>query len=155
MNTNQWHLLLADDDEDDCLFFKEALNRLPIDTDLTTVHDGDQLMQLLTKSKNPLPDALFLDLNMPRKSGYDCLAELKLNPKPKPIPVIILSTFFEQEVADQLFLSGAKDCLQKPTDFAQLKQLIQQSLASIDQNPSKQSISEPVLLMSNDLMTPR
>ncbi|MVM38046.1 response regulator [Spirosoma sp. HMF3257] len=67
MNINQWHLLLADDDEDDCLFFKEALSRLPIASDLTTVQDGEQLMQLLTNRADPLPDALFLDLNMPRK----------------------------------------------------------------------------------------
>jgi CheY-like chemotaxis protein len=43
------NILLADDDNDDCQFFKEALEELPLTTQLTTVHDGDQLMHLLKK----------------------------------------------------------------------------------------------------------
>ena len=121
-------LLLADDDEDDCLFFKEALAELPVDTHLTTVQDGEQLMQWLTTNTGPLPQALFLDLNMPRKGGYECLVEIKADQQLQQIPVIILSTSFEKEVADRLYKKGALDCIRKPTDFSQLKQLIQQTL---------------------------
>lgn len=128
MNTHQFQLLLADDDEDDCLFFKEALNELPIAVQLTTVYDGEQLMQLLTQSTAKLPSVLFLDLNMPRKSGFECLSEIKLDDKLKAIPVIILSTSFEQTMADQLYKNGATGCYCKPADFSQLKHIIQQGL---------------------------
>ena len=75
---NALYILLADDDEDDCAFFKEALDELLLSVSLVTVNDGVQLMDFL--SDNPLkrlPDILFLDLNMPRKSGFECLAEIK------------------------------------------------------------------------------
>ena len=84
-----FNLLLADDDEDDRIFFNEALQELPIDTSLNTVNDGQQLMNLLTSISTTLPDIIFLDLNMPLKTGYECLKEIKLNEKLKCLPVII------------------------------------------------------------------
>lgn len=62
------NILLADDDKADCLLFKEALEELPVSASLTMVHDGEQLVEELTKEGNKLPDVLFLDLNMPRKT---------------------------------------------------------------------------------------
>ena len=74
----QYNLLLADDDEDDCDFFKEALDELLLPTSLVTVNDGVQLMDFLSESgAENLPDILFLDLNMPRKNGLECLTEIK------------------------------------------------------------------------------
>ena len=67
MNSKHLNLLLADDDTDDCIFFKAALEKLSLSTSLTTVHDGEQLMRLLLKETYELPHVLFLDLNMPRK----------------------------------------------------------------------------------------
>jgi CheY-like chemotaxis protein len=75
------NILLADDDIDDCIFFKEAVEELLIPTVFTIVHEGEQLMQLLTKEATDLPDVLFLDLNMPRKNGFECLSEIKDNKK--------------------------------------------------------------------------
>lgn len=128
---NTLYLLLADDDEDDCLFFADALAELPIATHLTTVDDGEQLMQLLTNNPEPLPHALFLDLNMPRKSGYECLMDIKSDENLKHIPVIILSTYFDPVTADRLYESGAQCCIRKPTGTAQLTGIIQQALALI------------------------
>ena len=69
----------GDDDLDDCLFFKSAVAEFSLPTQLETVHDGEQLMQHLTKEQSNLPDVLFLDLNMPRMNGFECLAEIKTN----------------------------------------------------------------------------
>jgi CheY-like chemotaxis protein len=68
--------LLADDDTDDCIFFKEALEDLSFTTTLSTANDGVELMHFLKARLSDLPDALFLDLNMPRKAGYECLSEI-------------------------------------------------------------------------------
>ena len=139
------HLVLADDDEDDCFFFREALEELPAATQLTTLQDGEQLMQWLTTHTGPLPDALFLDLNMPRKGGYECLTELKADQRLRHIPVIILSTFFVKEVAGRLYQIGALACFRKPADFLQLKQLIQQTLSLLTPGDGAQSVTEEVV----------
>jgi CheY-like chemotaxis protein len=130
MMPNPVILLLADDDKDDCLFFKEALDELPITAKLTTVHDGEQLMRLLEEKKfePPPPHVLFLDLNMPRKNGFEVLSELKLDEKLKHLPVIIFSTSFEQDVANLLYKKGAHYYIRKPAEFAQLKKVIYQAL---------------------------
>ena len=139
MNLNQLKILLADDDIDDCIFFKEALVELLLSTHLTTVNDGEQLMQLLTNETNVLPNVLFLDLNMPRKNGFECLTEIKLSKKLKQLPVIVFSTSFEQEVVNQLYKNGAQYFIRKPSEFSQFKNIIQLSLALI----TKENISQP------------
>ena len=139
MNLKQLNILLADDDIDDCIFFKEALVELLLSTHLTTVNDGEQLMQLLTNETNVLPHVLFLDLNMPRKNGFECLTEIKLSKKLKQLPVIVFSTSFEQEVVNQLYKNGAQYFIRKPSEFSQFKKIIQLSLALI----TKENISQP------------
>ncbi len=135
-------LLLADDDEDDCLFFKEALAELPIATHLTIVQDGEQLMQWLTTNTGPLPQVLFLDLNMPRKGGYDCLKEIKADQRLQHIPVIILSTSFVKEVADRLCEKGAHSCMIKPANFPKLRQFIEQTLSLLIPGNGSPSVTE-------------
>ena len=69
MPLNHLHIMLADDDEDDRLFFKEAFEEVKIKYSITTFNDGVQLMEYLNVKGNPLPDIIFLDLNMPLKIG--------------------------------------------------------------------------------------
>jgi CheY-like chemotaxis protein len=139
MNLTQLNILLADDDTDDCLFFKEALGELLLSTHLTTVNDGEQLMQLLTDETIVLPHVLFLDLNMPRKNGFECLTEIKLSKRLKQLPVIVFSTSFEQDVVNQLYNNGAQYFIRKPSEFSQFKKIIQLSLALI----TTENISQP------------
>lgn len=122
-------ILLADDDLDDCLLFKEALEQLPLSFHLVSVHNGEQLMQLLHQEKDQLPDMLFLDLNMPRKNGFKCLSEIKENEKLKQLPVIIYSTSFDQEVVNLLYKNGAQHYIRKPNDFLEIKRVIYQAIA--------------------------
>jgi CheY-like chemotaxis protein len=124
MNTATHNLLLADDDADDCLFFREALEELPVSSSLKTVYDGEELMIWLSKCHDNLPDALFLDLNMPRKSGFECLAEIKLIAELKNLPIIIFSTSMDMDVIDTLYNNGAHYYLRKPGDFSKLKKVI-------------------------------
>lgn len=135
------NILLADDDMDDCLFFKKAVDELPVVTTLTIVNEGEQLMQLLTNDAYELPHVLFLDLNMPRKNGFECLSEIKGNKKLHQLPVIMFSTSFEQEVVNQLFKNGAHYFIRKPSEFSQFKKIIQQALTII----AKENISVPTM----------
>jgi len=141
-------LLLADDDKDDCLFFKDALGELPITANLTTVHDGEQLMRLLADEEviPPLPHVLFLDINMPRKNGFECLAEIKSDEKLKHLPIIIFSTSFEQDVVNLLFKNGAQHYIRKPADFSQLKKVIYQALVLATEDNVSQPAKENFVL---------
>jgi CheY-like chemotaxis protein len=117
-------LLLADDDRDDCMFFRKALYDIPIPLELNTVHDGEKLMEYLNQNKDKLPDILVLDLNMPRKNGSECLIEIKQNAAFASIPVIICSTSLHESGADELYKNGAYYYIRK-VNLAELKQLIQ------------------------------
>lgn len=130
MNIKPVNILLADDDKDDRFFFDKALKALAIPTKLTTVEDGEQLMDYLTKKSKNLPDVLFLDLNMPRKKGSECLSEINLDPKLKDLPVIIYSTSLHEDVADQLYKNGAFYYVHK-TDLSELEKILLQVLTMI------------------------
>jgi CheY-like chemotaxis protein len=134
ITTGVLNILLADDDKDDCLFFKEALEELPLVSNLTTVHNGEQLIQLLTKKTVQLPDVLFLDLNMPRKNGFTCLEEIKSDHKLSHVPVIILSTLFDENIANRLYKNGALFYICKPPDFHELKKVINLALTLVAEN---------------------
>jgi CheY-like chemotaxis protein len=129
-------IFLADDDDDDCLFFKEALGELPVSIQLTTVHDGEQLMNLLSKTADELPPLLFLDLNMPRKNGFQCLTEIKQDERLKRLTVIIFSTSFQQDVADLLYNNGAQYFILKPAAFEDLKKVIHRVIMIMEQTLS-------------------
>ena len=129
-------IFLADDDDDDCLFFKEALDELPVSITLTTVHDGEQLMKLLSKTADQLPPLLFLDLNMPRKNGFQCLTEIKQDERLKRLSVIIFSTSLQQEVADLLYNNGAHYFILKPASFKDLKKVIHRVIMIMEQTLS-------------------
>jgi CheY-like chemotaxis protein len=131
MNTENMNILLADDDMDDCIFFKEAVEDMQLPTQLSTLHDGEQLMQHLNNETNSLPDVLFLDLNMPRKNGFECLSEIKQSNKLKELPVIVFSTSFEQEVVNMLYKNGAQYFIRKPSEFAQFKKIIHQTITTL------------------------
>jgi DNA-binding NtrC family response regulator len=121
-------IVLADDDDDDCLLFYEALSEISIPTQFSAVHNGEQLLQQLQTNANALPHILFLDLNMPRMNGLQCLKEINKMSHVKQMRVVIFSTSYHQDIADQLYKNGAMHYIRKPSDFVQLKQLIEQVL---------------------------
>ena len=142
MKLKQLNILHADDDADDCLFFKEALKGLNLPTRYTAVNDGEQLMHYLENNSNELPHVLFLDLNMPRKNGSECLSEIKFNKRLKQLTIIIFSTSYEQEVVNQLYKNGAHYYIRKPSDFSQFKNIIQQAFLSLI---AQVNISQPAI----------
>jgi CheY-like chemotaxis protein len=128
MNSKPINILYADDDIDDCHFFEEALKILPINTNITIVNDGEELMDYLSVNAEKLPHVLFLDINMPRKNGFECLAEIKQNEALKDLPVVMFSTSNSKEKITMLLKNGANIYIHKPSDFVQLIQLINNAL---------------------------
>ncbi len=107
------NVLLADDDQDDRFFFSKALKALPFETHLTAIEDGEKLMTYLFLNATKLPNVLFLDHNMPRKNGFECLSEIKLNLKLKSIPIIMYSTYVNEDIAEMFYKAGAHYYMRK------------------------------------------
>jgi CheY-like chemotaxis protein len=149
MNTMEYNLLLADDDDDDCDFFREALEELKIPFSLTTVHDGVKLMDFLAaQPADNLPDILFLDLNMPRKNGTECLLDIKKNEKLQKLSVIIFSTSLDKAIVEHMYENGATYYIRKPGDYTQLKKVIENALQLIATKKHEQPSREQFVLES-------
>lgn len=134
MNSKPLKILLADDDIDDCHFFKEALESLPQSNKLIIVNDGEELMKYLLDNIPRLPHVLFLDINMPRKNGFECLSEIKINENLKDLPVVMYSTSGSKDAINVLFKIGADVYIRKPSNFAQLVQVIHHALPMAAEN---------------------
>ncbi len=149
MNSDNLFLVLADDDEDDRDLFKDAINELPIPVEIKSLAGGESLMDYLLQPGEPLPDVVFLDLNMPRKNGFECLAEIQASEKLKKIPVIIFSTSFDETVVRQLYDAGAQYYMQKPSGFNQLKQNLASALKLTGKNGLRKITFEHFILRNN------
>ncbi|WP_298152002.1 response regulator [Flavobacterium sp.] len=128
--TTSRHIYLADDDADDRLLFEDALVEIDCHAQLTFAENGKKLMELLNPPPKPLPDILFLDLNMPLKNGYECLAEIRQdNSRLKNLRIVVLTTSQDERNVEKVFGLGASFYAVKPTDFMKLKQLLEKILA--------------------------
>lgn len=121
MENEPLEILLADDDEDDRVFFKEALEEIKVKTIVSFFEDGLQLMNYLNQPGIRLPHIVFLDLNMPLKGGMDCLADIRKNNRLKDLAVVIYSTSSTDEDIEEAFVRGANIYIKKPNDFSVLK----------------------------------
>lgn len=127
MNLTGVDIMLADDDDDDCLFFKDAIEEMHFSVCLKTVHNGEALMASLQQN-HILPKILFLDLNMPLKNGFECLMEIKSIEQLKDLIVIIFTTASDPDTIQELYTHGANYFIQKPSSFSQLKSVLNQAL---------------------------
>ena len=118
------NICLADDDADDRLFFTDAFDELKINTKVSTFNDGVELMNYLNALDSVLPHVLFLDLNMPKKNGFECLLEIKKNEKLNDIAIAIYSTSSSEEHIEETFINGANIYIKKPNDFDALKKVL-------------------------------
>jgi CheY-like chemotaxis protein len=120
-------ILLADDDEDDRELFGDALQEISVSAKLHTAGNGIELMDILS-GNDFVPDLLFLDLNMPRKNGHECLAEIKQHAHLRDVAVIIFSTSFQQSTVNNVYDQGASLYIVKPDNFTGLKNAIRQAI---------------------------
>lgn len=117
-------ILLADDDEDDCLLCREALQESRLRNELRFVHDGVELLQYLRREGEytdpkaaPRPGVILLDLNMPRMDGREALEEIKADPELRRIPVVVMTTSREEEDILRSYDVGANSYITKPVTF--------------------------------------
>jgi two-component system response regulator len=121
-------ILLVEDSPSDVLMTREALKNAKVLNNLHVVEDGVEAMDFLRKKGKyadaPRPHLILLDLNLPRKSGREVLAEMKSDPVLGVIPVVVLTT--SQAEADVLQAYGlhANCYVTKPVEFANFASVI-------------------------------
>jgi two-component system, response regulator len=121
-------ILIADDDEDDRLLSKQALEEAHLSNDVRFVEDGEELMEYLRRlgryagqdGKAPRPGLILLDLNMPKKDGRECLREIKSDDELRDIPIVVLSTSREDEDIARSYQLGVNSFISKPVTFTGL-----------------------------------
>jgi CheY-like chemotaxis protein len=117
-------ILIVDNDMDDVLFFRDALAEIDPGIESIAAFNGIEALQKLEIAEIK-PDFIFLDLNMPKMDGKQCLKHLKNNPLFQSIPVIIYSTNSRPEDKEEMLALGAASYLVKPNRFHLLKSEIQ------------------------------
>ncbi|ANE53621.1 hypothetical protein SY85_19705 [Flavisolibacter tropicus] len=126
-------IIVADDDSDDRLFLEDVLHEVAPSKSVTSVKDGQELLSLFNHF---VPDFLFLDLEMPRKNGLECLKEIRNNPTTKELPIVVFSSTNREYNIDVAYEMGAHLFLSKPNSYDDLK-LAMQTILSFDwSNPA-------------------
>jgi CheY-like chemotaxis protein len=122
-------ILLIDDDEDDAEVFKEAIKEIDPGAVLYW-YSGCETKNFIIEKKIPFPDIVFLDINMPALSGWDCLKIFRETEEYKSVPIIMYTTSSrsrEIELAKEL---GATDFVTKPSDYQLLISTLQNILGN-------------------------
>ena len=123
------NILLAEDDPDDVEFVRRAFAKVWSDCRLHVVENGEQALAFLNRAegfeKVPTPDLMLLDLNMPRKNGYDVLLEVKEDEALRHIPVVVLTTSSDRDSIMKAYQLHANSFITKPVSAEQLERIVE------------------------------
>jgi CheY-like chemotaxis protein len=125
------NILIVDDDEDDQVLLAEALNEVQPDVTCLTAGNGEEALKFLRLTGGSKPDIIFVDLNMPRFNGLQCLRELKTDDLLQNIPVIVYTTSKLHTDREQALQTGACYFLTKPSSFKELCEMLTKILNKI------------------------
>jgi DNA-binding NarL/FixJ family response regulator len=140
-------VLLAENDLEQCFFFKKSLLQVRRKIQYTEVHDGEALMKLL---RNFMPDILFIDLGMPCKNGMDCIRELRKNRAYDTLPIVVYSINTHPDIIHAAYVSGANLYLVKPSEYYNLVHSLDTILSMDWSDPEKVKLN----FLRNDRFEP-
>jgi CheY-like chemotaxis protein len=130
VNADLISVLLVEDDPGDVLLIREAFVDYKVGNTLSVVSDGVEAMRFVRGegeyADRERPDLVLLDLNLPRKSGVEVLAEIKSDPELSTIPVIVLTTSEAEEDVLRAYKSHANAYITKPVDFDRFREIVHQ-----------------------------
>jgi CheY-like chemotaxis protein len=118
-------ILLIDDDEDEGYFFKEALKKMNSSFECMYMQNAQNGIKLLNSL---MPDFIFIDINMPKMDGFECLSKVKKIKNAENIPVILYSTGADKELRNQALTLGAADCIAKTNSINSLAEALKKIL---------------------------
>src|SRR5215210_7683066 len=112
--------LLIDDDPDDQEIFLMCVKKLDKNIDCKTSDDGLEAISMLMSNEKFIPDYIFLDVNMPKMNGIECLKEIRKIEKLKDTKIFMYSTTTENNMVNESKQFGADDFIVKPTKTSEL-----------------------------------
>lgn len=129
-NTEPMEILLVEDNEDDILLEQEALADAKLVNLMYVVRDGEEAMAYLRRQGKyhdaQMPGLILLDINMPKKNGFEVLNEIKVDPVLMHIPVVMLTTSDSEADIVKSYAKGACSYITKPMDFNKFGDVIKQ-----------------------------
>lgn len=143
-------IIFADDDYDDRIFFRETVKKVIPGARLHEFLDGKQVMNHLA-GLDALPHMIFLDINMPFKTGIQCLKEIRGNERFCHIPVIMFTTSDSQFDIDNSFDCGANLYIHKPYSYTQGIKLLTEFFTELDFDKLRE-VSREKFYMASDLI---
>lgn len=124
-DTQMLHILVVDDNEDDVILLEESFKDQPAVRLLRVVRDGEEALAYLRREgefcEAPRPGLVLLDINMPRKNGFEVLCAMKEDPALRAIPVVMLTTSRRDADIIEAYSGGACSFVSKPVNFDRLK----------------------------------
>jgi CheY-like chemotaxis protein len=130
---------LVDDDVDDQEIFDLALQGVGTSTKLEFANDGVEAISRIQNDTSFLPHCIFIDLNMPRMNGQQCLQELRKIERIRQVPIVMYSTTVNPQYLADALNHGATDFIEKPItiealteSLSKIFQMLQNSFAAID-----------------------
>lgn len=136
------HVLLADDDLDDCEFFSDVFKTSFPEVKLTVSNDGNMLINLLEAPPIPQADLIFLDLNMPVLSGPECLEKIRGSLELNKHIVVVFSTSSNPYDIKKMYSLGANYFITKPSDYNHLSKLIGKAMSLVSLTGGEQPAFE-------------
>ena len=128
-NNSRLHILLVEDNADDIEMVWEGFKGVPL-VNLHTVRDGEEAMAYLRQQGQyqgaQRPGLLLLDIQMPKKNGFEVLREMKADPVLRHVPVVIFSTSSTEEDIVRLYADGACSYLNKPIGLMKYQDMARQ-----------------------------
>lgn len=118
------HIYIADDDEDDRMFIREAIHHIVPDAKITEAVNGDDLLQKLSIGDLAgILNMILLDMNMPMRNGLETMAEIKSDVRYQTIPTIMISTTEDNKLKQQAYHLGAESFITKPSTMEAYKEI--------------------------------
>lgn len=127
-NTIFVDMLLVEDNPDHVIMTREALAGIKTVRQLHVAEDGEEAIAFLRKTGKhahvPRPAIILLDLNLPRKNGFQVLDEIKGDTNLRDIPVIVMTTSKNERDIERCYKSHANCYIKKPVDFDMFVEVI-------------------------------
>lgn len=128
MSPDRIHILLVDDDSDDCMLFEEVLDDLGLNPIFEKEVDGHKAIERLLNPGANLPDLVFLDLRMPLMTGREFLEKIRAHSLLKALKIIVYSSSLDLDALEDLREIGADHFICKPAAYKELKSVISQAI---------------------------
>lgn len=150
LKKSPYDILIADDDADDIILFKDAIEQAGISVSLQSFLGGADLMNHFKNVNNPLPDLIFLDLKMHCKNGFECLEEIRNNQRLSNLCIIVYSTSSHSNDIRESLIKGANLYFTKPSTFQELVNRLQR-IFTLNWEEFNSNVGMEKFVISNDV----